>query len=104
MSSRRRLEKEARRLIDEIFLDPELLSGTSLRARHRARWIFVDLEEANDEIVLIRFAIVRHPRPYAFSPQHHEVLEVWRYEPRTRRLERERGLNITRERGLDSAD
>lgn len=102
--ARRRVEREARRLVDRIFLDPELLAGTSLRLRHRARWVLVEIQENAGTIESVRFALVRHPRPYAFSPQHHEVAEIWRFDPGERRLTRESGTNLTRRRGLDAAD
>jgi len=97
-----RLDARARRLIAGLFRDPALLAGTSLRPRHAARWVLIDREDEESKIVRVRFGIVRHPRPYAFSPQSHKVLERYVYDVRTRQLTREGGRNITRERGLDA--
>ena len=49
------------------------------------------------------FGIVRHPRPYAFSSQHHAVLELWCWHADEGRLERLKGRNLTREAGEDDA-
>lgn len=101
----RRGRRAALRSIAELFARPDRLKGTALRARHRNRWIYLD-HEVDDEgqICRIRFGILRHPRPYAFSPQSHKVIETYTYDPRLHRLEREAGLNVTRRRGLDADD
>lgn len=92
--------RAADRLLDELFGSPKLLAGTSLRPDHRSRCQLLDLAAAPERI---GFGIVRHPRPYAFSRQRHEVVELWCYEPARGRLERVRGVNLTRARGDDDA-
>jgi len=52
--------------------------------------------------VRIRFGILRHPRPYPFSPQSHKVVEVYVYDLLAGRIEVERGSNVTRRRGEDA--
>jgi hypothetical protein len=91
--------RRARREVDRLFAPPApLLEGTSLRPSHRGRTQVLDVLEDPRAIV---FGIVRHPRPHAFSPQSHQVLEVWIYWEHERRLERHRGVNLTRARGED---
>lgn len=92
--------RAAERALDALFRDPQQLAGTSLRPDHRPRCQLLDLSEAPTRI---GFGIVRHPRPYTFSRQHHEVVELWLYEPERRRLERVRGVDLTRARGEDAA-
>ncbi len=53
------------------------------------------------EILWVRFGILRHPRPYAFSRQSHNVLEYWLYDVREGCLRVEKGVNLTR---LDDED
>ena len=96
---RRHLRKRARRELNDLFLARrDLLLSTSLRPEHRGRTQILDVE---DEPLTVVFGIVRHPRPYAFSRQFHEVMEVWTYWPEEGRLERIRGHNLSRERGTD---
>ena len=57
---------------------------------------------ADGSVVRVRFGILRHPRPYAFSGQSHKVIEFYTYDVKARRVLRERGRNITRERGKDA--
>lgn len=52
-------------------------------------------------VARIFFTIIRHPRPYAFSKQIHEVLELWRLDVADGRLERVEGANLSRLRGSD---
>ena len=94
----RRLRREAGRALDAVFASPELLAGTSLRPDHRGRVQLLDLTQAPARI---GFGIVRHPRPYAFSRQFHEVVELWIWHAGERRLERAKGINLTRARGSD---
>jgi hypothetical protein len=49
----------------------------------------------------IGFGIVRHPRPYHFSKQFHEVVELWIWHADEERLERVKGINLTRRRRSD---
>ena len=96
---RRRLLRQGRQELDQLFLKhPLRLRGTSLRPKHRSRTQVLEVEAAP---LRIWFGILRHPRPYGFSQQFHEVLEVWRYEPAAGSLEREKGHNLSRERGED---
>ena len=72
--------------------DRELLAGSSLRADHRGRVQILDLSCAPARI---GFGIVRHPRPYHFSKQFHEVVELWIWHAGEQRLERVKGINLT---------
>jgi hypothetical protein len=101
---RRRAERAARRLLEEAFRDAALLQGTSLRPRHSSRWVLLDHEVEGDAVVRIRFGILRHPRPYAFSRQSHKVIEDYLYDVRLRKIERLSGLNVTRSEGRDADD
>jgi hypothetical protein len=92
------------RLLAEAFSSPEILRGTSLEPRHRSRWILLDQEMRGERIVRIRFGILRHPRPYAFSRQSHKVIERYEYDVEARRITRLGGRNITRESGRDADD
>jgi len=96
-ASRRRA---AERALDLLFRDAALLATTSLRPDHRARCQLLDWNDAPN---CIGFGIVRHPRPYSFSRQRHEVVELWRFEPGARRVERVKGVNLTRAGGGDDA-
>ena len=97
-SPERALRREAGRRLDELFADPKLLAPTSLRPDHRSRCQILDLSQAPQRI---GFGIVRHPRQYSFSRQRHEVIELWLYDVATHRLERVKGVNLTRARGSD---
>ncbi len=99
---RRRQEREVRKLLDQVFQSPELLKKTSLRPRHKARWILVDYQFQGDRPVKIWFGILRHPRPYKFSRQSHQVIEYYLYDIETSRITVLKGLNITRSRGRDA--
>jgi hypothetical protein len=94
----RRRRRESERALDELFARPDLLAGTSLRRDHRSRVQLLDLSRAPARI---GFGIVRHPRPYAFSRQFHEVVELWIWHRDEQRLERTKGINLTRRRGSD---
>ena len=100
----RRRAREARRLLAEAFSSPEILRGTSLERRHRSRWVLLDHEARGERIVRIRFGILRHPRPYAFSRQSHKVVERYEYDVEARKITRLAGRNITRESGRDADD
>ena len=93
----RRRWREARSRLDGLFREqPELLKGTSLRPKHRGRTQILQVEDSR-----IVFGILRHPRPYAFSRQFHEVVEIWCFDSAEQRRERLEGHNVTRERGGD---
>lgn len=100
--SRRKEEREARRLLDALFESPELLQGTSLKRRHGVRWVLLRHESKQGKVVRIWFGILRHPRPYPFSRQSHKVIEHYLYEAGEGRVQRLAGLNLTREKGLDA--
>ncbi len=97
----RRQEREALRLLRDLFARPELLQGTSLKPKHRSRAVYVRHEVRADHIATIRFGIIRHPRPYAFSKQVHEVAEFWDYLVEEDKLVRAGGLNLSRRSGGD---
>ena len=101
---RRRLEKEARGKLREAFRDAGLLAGTSLKPHHLSRSVLIDFEVPAGEIESIRFGILRHPRPYAFSKQSHEVIEYYRYDLKEPRIKVMKGLNLTRLHGEDACD
>ena len=60
-----------------------------------------ELEEDGDELVAVQFVILRHPRPYAFSKQFHEVLQLYRYDIAARQVLHVRSLNVSRMKGGD---
>ncbi len=66
--------------------------------------MLIDHEEVDGEIAWVRFGIVRHPRPYAFSRQSHAVIEYWFWDRTAGTLKVEKGLNLTRRRGDDATD
>ena len=99
---RRREQKRARELVRSLFDQPGLLAGTSLRRDHRGRVLYLRHELGDDgAIARVTFGLIRHPRPYPFSRQFHEVLELWTFHVTERRVERERGVNLSRARGTD---
>ena len=101
---RRRLEKKCRRVLRDLFRNPALLKGTSLRPAHSSRCVFLGCEDDNGRVSEILFGIMRHPRPYAFSRQAHEVIEYYRYDLARSRIEVEKGINLTRLQGQDACD
>ena len=101
---RRRLERAARAAVDALFDEPERLRGTSLKCRHASRYIIVDFEASGDRVTRVRFGIVRHPRPYAFSSQAHKVIEHWVYDVEAGTIEVVQGLNLTRLDGEDACE
>ena len=99
---RRRLRREAIRRVDEAFACPDVLRGTSLRRRHAARWILIGWDEEGGAVTRVDVGIIRHPRPYPFSPQAHKVLETWTYRVSERKFERRAGRNLSREADEDA--
>ena len=99
---RRRIERDVRKLLDAAFLDPELLRGTSLKPRHRSRYVVLGHDVDDGRIATIHFGILRHPRPYAFSRQHHKVAELYVYDVEKKSLRVVKGINLTRQEGLDA--
>ena len=97
-----RLERQARRLLAELFAQPERLRGTSLKSRHGNRWVLIRVESGATGPERINFGILRHPRPYTFSKQSHKVIEHYCYDVLSGEICRELGHNVTRERGGDA--
>jgi len=98
----RRRAREARRLLNLAFRSPELLKKTSLKPRHRGRWILVNYEMEGGHVARIWFGILRHPRPYRFSRQSHQVIEYYLFDVLESRITVLRGINITRRQGRDA--
>ena len=99
---RRKEERAARKLLGALFRSPELLRGTSLQPRHGGRWILLRHEADRGQVVRIWFGILRHPRPYPFSRQSHQVIEHYLYEVKEGKVQRLFGLNLTRKEGRDA--
>lgn len=100
----KRRRAAARRRLREVFSTPGRLEGTSLRPEHRARADLLDFDwdEEFDRPVAVRFGILRHPRPHAFSRQFHEVIEYWEVDLlRETPPRRVKGVNLSRKRGGD---
>lgn len=101
---RRELAKRARRLVTEALRDAEKLSGTSLHPRHASRFMVTDYQtkEETGELSWIEFSILRHPRPYAFSRQAHQVIELYRFDLLSGKIKVLKGFNVTRAEGRDA--
>jgi hypothetical protein len=98
----RREQKRARELMRSLFDQPELLAKTSLRRDHRGRALYLRHErDDSGQVARVTFGIIRHPRPYPFSRQFHEVLELWTFDIARRTVTRERGVNLSRAKGSD---
>jgi len=91
----------ANRRLREIFVTPALLESTSLRREHAGRCLILEHEVVDGVVKRLRFSILRHPRPYAYSKQFHEVIEYYRYESDPPRLTREGSVNVSRMKGGD---
>jgi hypothetical protein len=96
-----RRHRAARRALDLAFANPALLGPTSLRPDHKNRTVILSHDFDGDQLLRVHFRILRHPRPYAFSKQFHEVLETWTYDLPSHRLLRTASANLTRARGGD---
>ena len=90
------------RLLAEAILTPACVEGTSLKPRHRSRTVLLDFEEKDGSVVRIDFGILRHPRPYSFSKQSHNVIEYYVYDVAAGLIERQKGVNVTRREGKDA--
>lgn len=99
---RARGRRSAGALLEGLFRDPALLAGTSLRRDHAGRWVYLGHEEVDGRVVRVRFGILRHPRPYAFSRQSHKVIERYVFDVAARRVSQEGGVNLTRGEGRDA--
>lgn len=99
---RKRLERQARKLLDEALRSPETLKGTSLKLRHRARCVTLGHDDVDGRIIRVYFGILRHPRPYAFSRQSHKVLEYYVYHVDSGTISVRKGYNLTRAEGKDA--
>lgn len=110
---RRRRWRQARRLVRDLFDDPQRLTGTSLRPAHRGRVEIVDVQvdvqvddgqvgQAGDgDISRIYFTILRHPRPYPFSRQFHAVVQKYCYDVPAGQVRHEQSVNLSRLKGGD---
>ncbi len=96
---RLRLAARARKELRRILSDPERLQGTSLRPAHAARADLISFESDGESLTLLRFSILRHPRPHRFSSQHHLVAEYWQIELPSGELRRDRGVNLSKLQG-----
>jgi hypothetical protein len=98
----RREQRRARALLRSLFDQPDLLAKTSLRRDHRGRAVYLrhERDEAG-QVARVTFGIVRHPRPYPFSRQFHEVLEFWTFDVARRTVQRDRGVNLSRVKDSD---
>ena len=85
-----------------MFDEPALLRGTSLRRRHASRYVILGFETREDRVTVVRFGILRHPKPYAFSQQSHKVIEHWTYDIEAGTVDVDQGLNLTRLDGEDA--
>jgi hypothetical protein len=97
---RRRLRREAERLLDELFSSrPATLAQGRLAPRHRHRIsvleIDVDGQGAVDALLL---GIVRHPKSHPMAARGDEVAEVLLYRPREQTLANVGSKNLTRDR------
>jgi hypothetical protein len=98
---RRRLHREADRLLDELFSSrPAALAQGRLAPRHRRRIsvleVSVDADGAVDALLL---GIVRHPRAHPLATRGEEVVELLLYRPRAGSLENVGSRNLSRTRG-----
>lgn len=97
-----RQRRDAHRLVRDLFTDPSRLAGTSLRVRHKSRWVHLGHDVDSGRVIKVRFGILRHPRPYAFSSQAHKVIEYYSYDVESGQIDRQRGVNLTRQQGRDA--
>ncbi|MEM7164905.1 MAG: hypothetical protein AAF581_05535 [Planctomycetota bacterium] len=93
--------RQARRHIRDLFHEPALLAGTSLKPAHHGRVEVVDVQVDADQVTHIYFTILRHPRPYPFSRQFHAVVQKYCYDVAARQVRHERSLNVSRLKGRD---
>jgi len=98
---RRKERKLARAAMHGLFDRAEILARSSLRADHRARADLREYEIVDGEVRVVYFTVVRHPRPYAFSRQFHDVVELYRYDLVAGDVVVHDSVNLTRLRGLD---
>ncbi len=98
---RRRHRQLAWRTLRDLFCHRSRLQGTSLRSSQGGRADLVEFKVVEEELVWLRFTILRHPRPYPFSRQFHEVMQLYHYEVSGQRLTHLRSLNLTRKHGRD---
>ncbi|MGE3165650.1 MAG: hypothetical protein AB7O52_12140 [Planctomycetota bacterium] len=98
---RHRVAARARALVRAQFDHPDGLRGTSLRPEQRGRVDVVDFEVADGQLRRVRFTILRHPRPYPFSRQHHLVMQLYSLDVAAGRLTHEQSLNLSRLQGRD---
>ena len=92
---RRARRRRAQRMLGDLFDRPDLRQMSSLRPAHRSRAVFLGYEAEEDEIVLIRFGLVRHPRPLPLRGVSHEVIEIYAYDVKAETVDVEASHNIT---------
>ena len=93
---KRRLCGEARRLLAALFERPDLRRFSSLRPDHRSRAQFLGYEADENAVALVRFGLVRHPRPVRLRGVSHEVIEIYVYDPRKGTMDVEASHNVTK--------
>lgn len=98
---RRRLAAQARALVRARFGRESGLEGTSLRPEQWSRVDVVDYEFVDGECRRVWFTILRHPRPYPFSRQHHAVVQLYVLDVTLDRIRHEKSLNLSRLAGRD---
>ncbi len=69
---------------------------SSLRPDHRSRAQLLGFETDGGEVVRVRFGMVRHPQPIRLRGVHHEVLEIYVYDPGAGTVQVVASHNITR--------
>lgn len=84
-----------------LFERSDVLKRSSLRPDHRTRADLRDYELRDGEVEVVYFTVVRHPRPYPFSKQFHEVVELYRYDVTAGEVVVHDSINLTRLRGRD---
>ena len=98
---RRRQRRLAWKTLRELFCHPGRLQGTSLRPSQGGRADLVEFKAVGEELLWLRFTILRHPRPYPFSRQFHEVMQLYHFQVPEQQLSHLRSLNMSRQLGRD---
>lgn len=96
-----RERRRVRRVLGALFERDDVLANCSLRADHRTRADLRDYELDGERVAVVYFTVLRHPRPYAFSQQRHEVMELYRYDVEAGEVTVHDSINLTRLRNRD---